>query len=415
MEPAESFEHDAIDATAMSDPEDQHAPPTAVAVLAASSRTPIVNDATHNAHDESGVDSESTSPATAVVLAASSSIPIANDATPHATDAIDDLGTGDEGIPSARAAVPAATSTIPAAPQAHPNALKVWMHNLSNALLAQALNLPATMANAILPEPVRQEWIHLFTALHTKYANLPIRYRYGIPIVAFSVLYTEYQNPGYFPRPASLTNGIIGFLCASAIILAVVTLHDYIETKKWPWQEDGWNTAYDFGASVSTAAPATLQRVGFATPEASITPAARIGTVMPPPTARKQPIIIPPTPFLPPGLRPIHLPPPTPHPSGLLGASPEPRRFSHFSGDGFVDKHNNLRAIAQWSKPQGGRFQHVREMMGVERMDGEERAGGEGGRLVDIEEVEEDVEEDGDEEDTEEEEVGESLISVDEI
>ena len=43
-------------------------------------------------------------------------------------------------------------------------------------------------------------------------------------------------------------------------------------------------------------------------------------------------IIIPPTPCLPRGLRPIDLLAQPTHPSGLLGESPAPIRFKHFSG-----------------------------------------------------------------------------------
>lgn len=44
-------------------------------------------------------------------------------------------------------------------------------------------------------------------------------------------------------------------------------------------------------------------------------------------------LIIPPTPFLPRGLRPVHLPPPVIHHSGLLGESPMLNRFKQFSGN----------------------------------------------------------------------------------
>jgi hypothetical protein len=90
----------------------------------------------------------------------------------------------------------------------------------------------------------------------------------------------------------------------------------------WPWQAVLWgNTVYgdgnEFGESVAAYVhpPDSNAEDGIAAPE---------------PFAGNDPII-PPTPFLPGGLRPVQLPQ---HHSGLLGESPAPNRFKHFGGNG---------------------------------------------------------------------------------
>jgi hypothetical protein len=67
------------------------------------------------------------------------------------------------------------------------------------------------------------------------------------------------------------------------------------------------------------------------------------GSTTPDPPPVDDPII-PPTPFLPGGLRPNHLLLPQPvHHSGLLGESPAPIKFKHFSGNGFRGLGNDIK------------------------------------------------------------------------
>lgn len=307
------------------------------------------------------------------------------------------------------------------------------------------------------------------------------------------LIITELELPGFFPRPMGLTNGIVGALCAGAVVFGLVALLDWCEDGKWMWQEEGWVWPWErllWGASVGgfdgaastaetphpnrrggrstlgplgrhrhlgprveqvrfpdiidhsavipnpVAPPNTPAAVGRSTvpsprqirtalagPNSTLSPSPAVNfrefvrssdlpltylspassgrstatlTASPLSTPAGQPFIIPPTPFLPRGLRPIHLPPPTPaqiHQSGLLGESPQAPRFKHFSGDGFARTNDMMRVSQQWSKPAGGTLDEVWH---------EVRSGGSGG-LVDIGEGDEeegmsvlvDVEENG--------------------
>ncbi|KAH7064293.1 hypothetical protein BKA63DRAFT_572209 [Paraphoma chrysanthemicola] len=285
--------------------------------------------------------------------------------------------------PSATESLLAASSTLPAL-------------NLNNSFLAPIYRCVNATAEAIVPGPVRQGWHILFTTARDKYIASPASYRYGGPICAFLAALAEYQQPGFLPRPDTTSNAIIGLLCAIALVLGILALQEYVETKKWPWQDEGWvwpweawlwgETVYDLGASTTTdvngvVSPARraetfslgtpLREPSSYTPEgspnySSLFTAVRHNTTpwsrtndnisMPPPNASKQPIIIPPTPQLPLGMRPIYISPPTPaqiHHSGLLGESPGPRALKNFNGSGnaFFERAKRLREVDEWSKP----------------------------------------------------------------
>jgi hypothetical protein len=135
---------------------------------------------------------------------------------------------------------------------------------------------------------------------------------------------------------------------------------EYDESHAWPWEDDGWvwpweallwsNTVYlgddevDLSASMTEymrANKPASDRVGSplrddgGTEEGSWTVVSNKPSVETS-TGNDDPII-PPTPFLPQGMRPVSLrPPQTMHHSGLLGESPAPPKFKHFSGNGFV-------------------------------------------------------------------------------
>lgn len=268
----------------------------------------------------------------------------------------------DDASPAAIGA-PAASPTAPAAAQDAPATFLTLCRRFIIAII-----------DIFVPAPVRQNWILIFTAAYTKIAAHPAKYRYGFLALIASIAFAEWQQPGYVPRPWSLSNAIFGFLCATLLIFGVLATADFIETQKWPWQEDGWvwpwqawlwqGNAYDPGASTNTWVPDLMSPPPASSPFAfgssppvmpysSTTPSTRSSNTpirkatrfdfsMPPPLTVSSPsIVIPPTPKLPGGLRPFDFPPPTPaqiHKSGILGESPMGRKFEYFTGDYFKKK-----------------------------------------------------------------------------
>lgn len=133
-----------------------------------------------------------------------------------------------------------------------------------------------------------------------------------------------------------------------------------METDTWPWDDDGfvwpwerwlWSrTVYNdeaVGESIASYTVDHLQSVALLFDEAGheregsvdfgrsgFEGRGDVGGLVPSTTPEGSParfdIIIPPTPCLPGGLRPIDLLVQPTHPSGLLGASPAPIRFKHF-------------------------------------------------------------------------------------
>jgi hypothetical protein len=298
------------------------------------------------------------------------SIPLSD--TPNASDATTPQA---ESRPYTTDAVLSASSIVQTAGVERPSTL-----------LAQLRPFATATATIVVPPPVRKEWRNVYLYLRDKINVYPPQYRYGALLVFLLALGAEWEQPGCFPRPRSLTNALVSTLCAGLLIVGIVILQDFTETNKWPWQEEGWvwpweallwsQTVYDFGASTYTSPDGFMSPLPSAASPVADTPTqlpnfdsqaskskggtpmsniAGSNTSMPPPATIKQPIIIPPTPQLPRGLRPIHLPPPTPadiHKSGLLGESPRaPPQFKHFSGDFFHRNAQKLEAIREWSKP----------------------------------------------------------------
>lgn len=268
---------------------------------------------------------------------------------PETTDA--------SGVPSAPVAVLAASSTAPAA---EPKPFLIHLRHFFGLVI-----------NTFFPPPVRQVWTFLYTTVHNYVVTYPAIYRYGFLAAAVLVGLAEWQQSGSIPRPQHLTNAIIGFLCATLLVLGVLALAEFVETNRWPWEEEDWiwpwekwlwgGTVGDFGASVRTLespVPPTTPFIPRTSPSRSTaasiaqsnTPIINTNTFdisMPPPTVFKRPIIIPPTPQLPGGMR----PPPTPaqiHKSGIIGESPMPQKFRHFSSNGFVERYNKLQAVSDW-------------------------------------------------------------------
>jgi hypothetical protein len=266
--------------------------------------------------------------------------------TPDVTDAL-----------LAAVAVLAASSTVPAT---EPNAFLVRVRHFFSLVI-----------NTFAPLPVRQGWIILYTAVHSNINTYPAIYRYGFPTLVILVALAEWQQPGSLPCPRHLTNAIIGFTCATLLVLGILALAAFIETNKWPWEEEGWvwpwekwlwgGTVGDFGASVRTlespvppttpfipkTSPSGLASTSLTQHNTRFTKSKNIEIPMPPPTALKRPIIIPPTPQLPGGIRPL----PTPaqiHKSGIIGESPVPMKFKHFSDNGFRERYDKLQAVSDW-------------------------------------------------------------------
>ena len=142
-----------------------------------------------------------------------------------------------------------------------------------------------------------------------------------------------------------------------------MALIDYEETHTWPWDDEGFvwpwqkwlwsgtvyndeaiseslaNYRVDYFKSVASLfeedgeegeeGSVDFGRSGF---EGRDVIEGQVQSTTPEGSPERPDIIIPPTPCLPGGLRPITLPPPLTHSSGLLGESPAPIRFKHFSG-----------------------------------------------------------------------------------
>jgi hypothetical protein len=251
--------------------------------------------------------------------------------------------------PSAAVAVLAASSIVPTA---EPSTFLVHLRHFAT-----------TITNTFFPAPVRQCWIFIYTFLRTKITVYPALYRYGALALTLSVALAEHQQPGFIPRPSQLTNAIIGFLCAIVSVLSKFVLNEYVETSRWPWEDEGWvcvwekwllgGTVYDFGASMNGASsPLTTSSTPvqmLSTPTSATPILGQSQNGMPPPTSFKQTIIIPPTLMLSRGTR----PPPTPAPvqinkSGIIGESPRPPSFEHFDENAFADRYARLQEVADW-------------------------------------------------------------------
>jgi hypothetical protein len=276
-------------------------------------------------------------------------------------------------VPSAAAAGPSASPIISIVAQDPPDAFLAQVRRFATAVISFIINCFA-------PEPVRQGWVFLFSTAYNKITTSTAEHRYGFLAIVVLVALAEWQQPGFMWRPQYILNAVTGFMCALFLAFGVVVMLDCIEMARWPWEQDGWvwpwqawlwqRTAYDFGASTSTqtdsfmsplppatsATKASPPAPTFGSPTAqttSSTPAKNATTFdfsMPPPASVKQTMVIPPTPQLPGGLCPVHLPPATPaqiHRSGILGESPMPPKFDHFSGNGFSKHNEKLKAVAE--------------------------------------------------------------------
>ncbi|KAH4053198.1 hypothetical protein HBH49_096510 [Parastagonospora nodorum] len=239
-----------------------------------------------------------------------------------------------------------------------------------NIILTHVRHFVSTLIEIVSPVPVRQGWMYLYNTLHNKIATCPAIYRYGPLALIISIGVAEWQQPGFIPGPQQLTNAIIGFLCATILVLGVRAVNEYIETNKWPWQDEEWiwpwekwlwqDTVYDLGASTRTIADGLVSPPSARTPhmvEASpmkpISPRTKTPVIetnsMLPPTASKRPIIIPPTPQLPVGMRPPPMPAPAQiHRSGIIGESPAPSKPSYSTGNAFAEKYGRLQAVSDW-------------------------------------------------------------------
>jgi hypothetical protein len=280
-------------------------------------------------------------------------------------------------VPSTAVAKLSASPTISVVAQDPPDAFLIQLGRVATTAISFVINCFA-------PKPVRQGWVFLFSIAYNKITTSTAEYRYGFLAVAILVALAEWQQPGFIWRPEYISNAAIGFMCALCLAFGVVTMLDYIETARWPWEENGWvwpwqawlwrQSAYDLGASTNTQADGFTSPLPPATPATKPSPpaptfgspvaqptsskpaknATALNFSMPPPATVKQTMIIPPTSQLPGGLRPVHLPPPIPaqvHRSGILGESPMPPKFKHFSGTGFSKHSEKLRVVSEWASP----------------------------------------------------------------
>ncbi|KAH7392214.1 hypothetical protein DE146DRAFT_766376 [Phaeosphaeria sp. MPI-PUGE-AT-0046c] len=295
------------------------------------------------------------------------------------------------GSPVAQA-VPNATIAGSTTPFSHP----VFGQSPRGSFFTGCGRVATAIFDLLVPAPVQQGWMIFLAFVHNEFMACSAPYRCGFFALIISIVVAEWQLPGCcLPRPLHVINAIIGFSCATLFVLGLFATSDFLETHKWPWQENGWvwpwqawlweGTVYDLGASTSTRADESSSPMAVTIPSYTFlgrprsksdtsTTTSTIDTSrnssnhtplskprgfdfsMPPPTAFKRPIIIPPTPQLPGGLRPANLLPPTPteiHKSGILGESPMPLKFKHFSEDGFEKRKADLQAIAQWHRSKG--------------------------------------------------------------
>jgi hypothetical protein len=115
---------------------------------------------------------------------------------------------------------------------------------------------------------------------------------------------------------------------------------EYVENHTWPWDDEGfvwpWEAILWSGTMYSDE---TLGESVAVHNDMSITASPIVSSTTPADSPARADIIIPPTPLLPRGLRPFHLPPPPTHCSGILGESPMPINFKHFSG------HSDLESV----------------------------------------------------------------------
>lgn len=220
--------------------------------------------------------------------------------------------------------------------------------------------LMRTVAHLFVPAPLRQNPRSVCTTIGNEIGQYPEMYRYVVLAIAVTLGLAEWQQPGFLPNADEFTAALVGFLCAGFLIFSAVVLQDFTETHRWPWHEDGgvwpweallWEgTVYgdDFRDSTASFKDTTMsppaqthtsneddstRKIRFSSPKTgklNSTEVRKIGgdsksSPQAPALAYQTPFVIPPTPQLPLGLRPVHLPPPKHaqvHKSGLLGESP---------------------------------------------------------------------------------------------
>ncbi|KAF1840243.1 uncharacterized protein K460DRAFT_410842 [Cucurbitaria berberidis CBS 394.84] len=192
----------------------------------------------------------------------------------------------------------------------------------SSTTVGYLCRLGTTLADLFIPTPLRQNP----QSLSNKMSQFPMTYRYIALCGAIVLGLAEWEQPGFLPNTDELTTALVAFLCAGLVIFVMIALMDFADTYTWPWDEDGWvwpweallwgRTVYadELRESVALNVPPL--------PRADRGEGNDSGVFS---QAYQQPFIIPPTPHLPSGLRPVYLPPPE-HKSGLLGESPMTRK-----------------------------------------------------------------------------------------
>jgi hypothetical protein len=145
------------------------------------------------------------------------------------------------------AAVLAASSTISDTTDHHQNAFYVQLRRLAMIVFT-----------IFFTDSTRQTYKLIFAHIRTNLVTFPPNYSHFVLVVIIFASIAEYQQPGCIPRLSAL----FGFACAATVFFSCLACLEFVEERKWPWQEDGWvwpweawlwrDTVYELGASTSS-------------------------------------------------------------------------------------------------------------------------------------------------------------------
>lgn len=227
--------------------------------------------------------------------------------------------------------------------------------------LLAALRLFATVVrNSAIPTPSHQNWVDIFIRMYS------VTRRYILLVLFLGILAGEYEQPGFLPKTDRLSNAILGFSCAIGLILLVVVLQDFSETKKWPWQERGWvsrlwsSTLHDIDGTIASLFQYTTRhdiaqnldlnpipnKLGVGDTHFVMPTNALLGSANTNLCSSGPPFLRFLNPVGPDCTSPIKADPL--HKSGLLGDSPIPQKFKHFNGDSFHSYQQLLDSVRRW-------------------------------------------------------------------
>lgn len=229
---------------------------------------------------------------------------------------------------------------------------------------------------------------HLSTHIHTlsPTTTLPILLHPSLLFLTLSL------HPSLLPSPLELFIGVFSYFCAGCLISVFLILDNAWDAVVWPWKGEGdvwmwWWEVWVWRATVNEGEGEGEMSV-IETPVGGKLGRQDDGVNVEDPDGSME-LYIPPTPMLPRSMRsstpPASSPTSSPtsssmtesplvrHKSGLLGESPAPVRFKHFSGKGFAERRLARDLVAQ-AHGDGVPVEVVRRALGVVRegSDGEE-------------------------------------------